>query len=542
MRMRRLLYLTIGTVGLAAAPVRAQEHSHGQAPGDVIGDVVFPTSCAAPAHAEFTRGVTLLHSFWYEEAEAAFRSALARDSRCAIALWGVAMSRFHPLWQAPIRADLDTALAALDQAAAIVVGSRRENDYLEAIGAFYRDHERASHAERMGRYEDAARRLREKYPDDVEAAIFYALALVANAPPADATLQRQKRAGEILEPLFARHPGHPGLAHYVIHAYDSPALADRAVDAARRYADIAPAVPHARHMPSHIFTRLGMWPESIRSNHSAAVAGACYETRQGTGITWGQRLHAMDYLAYAHLQLGNLDAARAVTLDARRVANVEPAISMAADYSLAAIPARWALERSAWKEASTLAVRPAPSYRATEAITHFARGVGSARSGDPVKARREATAMEALAASLPAEQRYWTTIVEAQRHIVLAWATYAEGDMEQATVLGKRGADIEDGVDKSPVTPAPVQPARESYAEMLAGSGRHSEALAEFESVLRKEANRRRSLEGALAAARAIGDAGSAARLQTALDELQRAASDADVRRLVGTGACSAQP
>jgi hypothetical protein len=365
----------------------AQEHAHGPAPKDVTGDVAFPTSCAPPAHAEFTRGVTLLHSFWYEESEAAFRSALAKDSRCAIALWGVAMSRLHPLWQAPGRGDLEAGLAALDQAATIVAGTPRENDYIETLAAFYRDHERASHAERMRRYEDATRRLREKYPSDAEASIFHALALIANASPSDATLERQKRAGDILEPLFAAQPGHPGLAHYLIHAYDVPALADRAVAAARRYADIAPAVPHARHMPSHIFTRLGMWPEAIRSNHSAAVAGMCYERQQGQGSTWDQRLHAMDYLAYGHLQLGHLDAARAVTLDARRVAKVEPAISMAADYALAAIPARWALERSAWKEASTLAVRAAPSYRATEAITLFARGVGAARSGDAAKAR-----------------------------------------------------------------------------------------------------------------------------------------------------------
>src|SRR5215468_2703500 len=382
----RYLAVLLMVLLLAAAPV-ASAHD-----GEKLGTVHFPTSCAPAVQADFERAVALLHSFWYEESVKAFTAITAGDPNCAMAYWGIAMSVYYPLWQPPSPAMLQKGGAALEKARSLTA-TPREKDYIAAIDTYYRDSDKLDHRTRALAYEKAMAQLSARYPDDREAAVFYALALNATATPTDKTYTNQLKAGAILEKVFAEQPDHPGVAHYIIHSYDYPPLASRGLVAARGYAKTAPSVPHAQHMPSHIFTRLGLWQESIDSNRASAAAGKAYYAKLGKDTVWDQTLHALDYLVYAYLQTGQDKQARAMLERLGGMQKAEPE-SFVAAYAYAAIPARVALEQHRWSEAAALkptsSTFPWDRFAWAEAITAFSRAVGAARAGDAAQARAEA--------------------------------------------------------------------------------------------------------------------------------------------------------
>jgi tetratricopeptide (TPR) repeat protein len=510
----------------AAAAQPDHDHSdHSHALPEKLGSVHFPTSCADAVQPAFERGVALLHSFGYDQAATAFAAVAAQDPGCAMAQWGVAMSKFHVIWGPPTAAEFAAGRAAAQKAAAIPAGSERERDYVAAINTFYQG-DGVAHPARVLAFEQAMAGVAERHPQDHEAAIFHALALLGvayNSPP-DKTYARQKQAAEILDRILPLAPEHPGIAHYVIHSFDYPGLAELALPAARAYARIAPSSPHALHMPSHIFTRLGLWQESIDSNLASEKAAAQWVARTHPGATAFDGLHAMDYLEYAYLQTGRDAEAREVAQAAARV-TVLDAPSFAAGYALAAIPARFALERRAWKEAAALAVSP-PSFPwdrvpYAEAIVHFARAVGAARSKDVVTARAAVARLAAIQGSLQGQKGFdWATQVEIQRRAAAGWLARAEGNDDQAVTLLRSAADLEDTSDKHPVTPGAVLPAREQLADLLADMGRPAAALAEYEASLRMAPARFRSLWGAAQAAEQAGNAAGARTWYAKLVEL----------------------
>ena len=507
----RAASITLALALLAAAPLRAQDHAH-PAHGE-LGRVAFPSSCSAAAQPAFERGVAMLHSFWFDQAQRTFQEAAAADPACSMAQWGLAMTLLgNPFTGvSPSEAHLREALAA---ARAAVDGARtpRERAYAEAALALYQDYATVEHRARLRAHEEAMARVREAHPDDPEAAIFYARAVIANAPPSDLTFARQLHAAQILDPLFQAQPEHPGLAHYTIHAYDAPPIAQHGLDAARRYAGIAPAAPHALHMPSHIFTRLGYWDESIETNRRSAAA----EPDSNAAV------HPNDYLVYAYLQQGrDAEAERVIR---RAVQNTDRFYSSILGYNYAAMPARFVLERGRWAEAAALPLSPgAPPH--VEAITRFARGVGAARAGQAAAARAEVAALAALADSLAARREtYWATIVGAQRLAAEAWLARAEGDDERALRLAGEAAALEETVEKHPVTPGPLLPARELEGDLLMELGRAADARRAYEATLRREPNRARALFGAARAAEVAGDAPAARAHYQHLLEVMRAA------------------
>ncbi|PYQ33332.1 MAG: hypothetical protein DMF55_11770 [Acidobacteria bacterium] len=380
-------------------------HDHTEGDPTRLGKVHFPISCSAESQRRFDVGLAMLHSFWYSKSDKAFSELAAADPTCAMAHWGVAMSRFHQIWEAPPPDDLKAGVAAIAAARAAGAKTQRERDYIEALAVYYDKSDTVDHVTRFLSFEKAMAALAAKYPKDREASIFYALTLngVALAVPPDKTYPRQKKAGEILEPIFREMPQHPGVAHYIIHSYDFPTLADRGLDAARRYSRIAQDSPHALHMPSHIFTRLGLWEDSISSNLASAAAAKKDLQRTMPGGTSFDELHAMDYLAYAYLQSGRDAEARKVLEDASRASRFDRE-NFAVAYALTAIPARLALERRNWSEAKSVTVQPSgfawSKFPWTEATVVFARAMGFARSGDPASARREAERLEKLRDSL----------------------------------------------------------------------------------------------------------------------------------------------
>ncbi|MBW3654868.1 MAG: hypothetical protein KY444_02085 [Gemmatimonadetes bacterium] len=487
---------------LCATPALAQDHAHA-AHASGIGRVEFPTSCAPPAQAHFERGVAMLHSFWFDAAEREFQQAAAADPRCPMPHWGTAMTLLGNAFTgaspspANLARGLETAQRATELAAA---ATHREQMYARAALALYADHQATPYRARLQAHEAAMRSLHEAHPEDPEAAIFLARAFIANAPPTDLQYTRQLEAAAILEPLFRERPDHPGLAHYTIHAFDAPPIAQRALDAARRYADVAPDAPHALHMPSHIFTRLGYWDESIETNRRSAAA----EPDSNAAV------HPMDYLVYAYLQQGrDREAGRVVE---RAVQN--PDLFYGAGitrYNFSAMPARLALERGRWTEAAQLAVpAAAPAY--VRAIRLFARGIGAARAGAPANAAESVDALRVLTDSLTAAgESYWATAVGAQRLAAEAWMAHAAGDRDRALQLARQAAELEETVEKHPVMPGPLLPARELQADLLLEVGRPAEALAAYRETLRREPNRARALYGAARAAQASSQ-GDAAR------------------------------
>src|SRR5262249_50210243 len=488
--------------------------------GEKLGTVHFPVSCAPAVQADFERAVALLHSFWYEEALKAFTTVTTADPSCAMGWWGIAMSVYYPLWQPPSQAMLQKGSAAVEKARTLNA-TPREKDYIGAIDTYYRDNDKLDHRTRAAAYEKAMEQVSRRYPDDREAAVFYALALNATAVPTDKTYANQLKAGAILDKVFAEQPDHPGVAHYIIHSYDYPPLASRGLVAARGYAKTAPSVPHAQHMPSHIFTRLGLWQESIDSNRASANAGKAYYTRLGKDTVWDQTLHALDYVVYAYLQTGQDRQARTVLEELGGMQKSEPE-SFVAAYAYAAIPARIALEQHRWSEAAALgpASKPFPwdRFAWAEAITAFSRAVGAARTGDAAKARNEIQKLDGYRASLiAAKQTYWAEQGNIQQQAASAWAARAEGRNDEALKLMRAAADLEDSTEKHPVTPAPVVPARELLGEMLLDLNQPAQALVEFEASATREPNRFNGLFGAARAAELSGNLAKAKTLYAKL-------------------------
>ncbi len=463
-----------------------------------LGTVHFLVSCSPTAQQEFNRGVALLHSFFYAAAVRSFTSVTTIDPGCAMGHWGVAMTHWYPLWYPPNEAALKAGTAAVDRAKAIGGKTQCERDYIAAIEQFYRDADKLTHTARALAYERAMEQVSQRYPDDREAAIFYALALQAAANPTDKTYAKQLKSAEILEKEFAEQPNHPGVAHYLIHAYDYPSLAHRALPAARRYSQIAPSVPHALHMPSHTFTLLGLWEESIRSNRtSEAATMALGREEQGP-------FHSLDYQVYAYLQLAqDAEAARAIER-LRQLPNLNRTASQP-HYALAAAPARYAVERKRWLDAALLEVLPSP-FAYTEALTHFARALGASRSGDVARAKSDIQRLEALRDAMQARVPYWATQIEVQRRAAGAWVALAEKRTDDALKLMRSAADLEGTTDKNPVTPGAIVPARELLGDMLLQVGESAQALREFEASLKNEPNRFNGLAGAARAAALSGD------------------------------------
>ena len=489
-----------------ASAASAQEHQHGD--GEKLGAVHFATSCGEVAQKEFNRAVALLHSFQFSRAIEGFDAVLRQDATCGIAYWGIALSD----WSNPFapgmkdKSQLQGGRHNAERGKTVGAKTEREQAYIAAVGKLYSGFESTPQRARLVAYRDAMRDVAAKYPEDHEAQIFYALAVAASEDPADKTYAGRLEAGAILEKLFEEEPAHPGLAHYIIHTYDVPALAGQALVAARRYSAIAPDAPHALHMPSHTFTRTGYWQESIESNIAAAAAAR----REGQTA---EELHSSDYEIYAYLQTGQDDAARRIRDSLPEIesrfdpkAQLSGAGGPAVGYfALAAIPARYALERRDWKQAAQLSLRDTP-FPHTEAMTWFARGLGAARLGQAPTANESATALHQIRDRLSkAGEDYWARQVEIQELVVRAWAALAERTKKEALRQMRLAAELEDGTEKSSVTPGPLAPARELLGEMLLEMNEPAQALQQFEATLQKEPGRFRALYGAARAAQLSG-------------------------------------
>jgi tetratricopeptide (TPR) repeat protein len=515
----RWVQLAILLVVACAAPgaAAAQEHQHPAGAPETLGSVTFATSCTPAVADRFERAVAMLHSFWFDQAVRTFSEVAAEDPSCAMAHWGTAMTLMgNPMARAmPSEESMGAGRAAAEEARTLAQSqSHREQMYADAVVAFYAG-ERVDLATRMRAHEAALAALSAAHPEDPEATIFHARAMVANAPPADLTFARQLAGAGVLQPLFDANPDHPGLAHYLIHAYDAPALAVKGRSAARTYAGIAPSAPHALHMPSHIFTRLGDWEESIETNIRSARA----EPDSNGAV------HPMDYMVYAYLQLGRDAAARQVV--ERAVQNPDRFYGGLLGYNFAAMPARFALERSAWADAAALRV-PVGANPFVEAITRFARAVGATRSGTADAAQADIATLARLEATLREQNdSYWATVVGAQRLAAEAWAARARGDDAAAVRLAAEAAALEESVEKHPVTPGPLLPARELEGDLLLELDRSAEALRAYEQTLAREPGRARALFGAARAAERAGDAARARAHYSALLELMATADPA---------------
>jgi hypothetical protein len=489
---------------------------HGTAPEAASNqEVSFPTSCSAAIQPRFNHAVWLLHSFWYEESLKAFTAITEAEPSCAMGYWGIAMSEWYPLWFPPSPAMLKAGAAAVAAGMAVPPKTKREHDYLDAIGRFYRDGETVDHATRARAYAKAMEALSQRYPEDREASVFYALALDATWPPTDKSYANLKKAAAILEAVWAAQPDHPGVVHYLIHSYDVPALAPAGLKAARRYAAIAPAVPHAQHMPSHIFTRLGLWQESIDSNLIGHRIAAEYAQKNyGPGGYDQETVHTLDYLAYAYLQTAQDGAAKGVVDEVAALRKGPPA-NLPIAYALAAIPARYALERRDWAEAAALAPVgaeiPWERFPWAAAMTHFTRALGAAHTGDLAAAKSELAMLQTFKDRLlEAKNEYWANQVEVQRLGAAAVLAEAEGDGTRALDLSREAAELEQSMDKHPATPGAVLPARELRGDLLLERKDAAAALQEYEASLRTDPNRFRSVLGTARAARLAGDGAKA--------------------------------
>jgi tetratricopeptide (TPR) repeat protein len=528
--MRRLgVVLFSCTFLLSVARCDDQGHHHEVSEREV-GSVHFSTSCAKSVATSFNRSVALLHSFQYEEARHAFEAVSTTDPNCAMAQWGVAMSHYHGLWEnGDTAAGREALRKAQKLAAPNTKTTARENAYIEALAEIYREDDKDGYAHGIA-FEQKMAALQNAYPDDIEAAIFHALVLDITAPKQDKTFANQHKCGEILEPIFEKLPNHPGVAHYIIHCYDNPVLAQQGLKAARAYAKIAPTSAHANHMPSHIFTRVGSWEESVQSNQRSEALAAAAESTSRNGEARDQRLHAMDYMAYAYLQSGRVADAQAVLA---KMNNLPPAtgLTQTGDYALAAIPARCVLELGKWKEASSLQVRK-DGVPWTQALTWMAVGVGSARSGNMQRAAEAEQALAGLRDALAKlNNSYWSKQVEVQRAEIEAWIAQHSGDNNRAATLMTTAADLEESMDKYAVTPGPIIPAREMLGQLLQVQNRPDDALLAFESVLKIVPKRFNALYGAASAAESAGKASVASQYFVEL----LAVSLSDERPEVGT-------
>jgi tetratricopeptide (TPR) repeat protein len=494
--------LLTATAGLAALALTSPGPTAAQGEADQqLGNVQFDTSCNAVAQRRFNRAMRYQHSFWYNAAKEIFEEVAKADPECGMAHWGVALSLLNNPHAAIPAANLPVGLAAIQKAKAVGAKTERERDYIDALMLMYADHDKLTHTQRIRAFLGAMEKLAAKYPKDDEAQIAYAITLNTSASPADKTYAQQSKGAAILEPISKRLPQHPGVTHYLIHLYDYPATAQKGLDAAARYAKIAPAAPHAQHMPSHIYTRVGYWKQSIDSNIASVKAAKADKSV-------GDQLHGQDYLVYAYLQTGQDKLARAV-VDDIGAPNVTSNVQ-AGGFALAASPARYEMERGDWKAAAELQVRPSP-FKHAMAITHFARAVGAARTGKPDAAKADIAKLAELRDQLrEAKDAYWSEQVDIQWQVANAWVLNAEGKTEEALKVMSAAADAEDKTEKSPVTPGPLAPARELYGEMLFERGKVKEALAAFEATKAKEPNRFRGYAGAARAAEKLGDRATA--------------------------------
>lgn len=495
---------------------RGEIVSCGPQDGEIFGSVSFTASVPGDLKKDFNIAIALLHSFEYDESEKMFAKVIERSPDCAMAYWGVAMSNFHPLWAPPTQAELQKGQKAIELARSIDGKSKRESDYIEALAKFFENAGQADHRTRVVNFENAMEKLYRTYPDDIEAAIFYTLALNAAADPGDKTYTNQKKAFAILNPIFQREPLHPGIAHYLIHNCDYPALAELALPAARKYASIAPASAHAQHMPSHIFTRLGLWDECIQSNLVSVSSAQCYAPKAKIRGHWDEELHGIDYLVYAYLQKGDDENAKQQLNYLQTIHEVYP-VNFKTAYAFAAIPARYALERKTWKEAASLSLQPNnfpwEKFPWEESIIHFARSLGALHLNDVSTAKAELEILRSLYDKLAkqTDNKLEAAQVAIQVKATDAWIEYKQGNTEKALRLMKEAADLEDGTEKHPVTPGEVIPARELYGEMLFEMNEPEAALENFEMDLETHPNRFNGVYDAAMAAEKAGNKEKAA-------------------------------
>jgi len=463
-----------------------------------LGNVSFEISCNDTAQRRFNRAMRYQHSFWYSAAKEIFEDVASADPTCGMAHWGVALSLLNNPHAAIPAPNLAPGLAAIEKAKVVGAKTERERDYIDALALMYVDYDKLTHVQRIRSFLGGMEKLAAKYPTDDEAQIAYAITLNTSASPNDKTYAQQSKGAAILEPISKRLPQHPGVTHYLIHLYDYPATAEKGLDAANRYAKIAPAAPHAQHMPSHIYTRVGYWKESVASNIASVKAALADKSL-------GDQLHGQDYMVYAYLQLAQDKDARTVIDEMLAVTGYNPSVR-AATFAITASPARYMMERGDWKGASELQLRPTGTPF-VDAITHFARAVGAARSGKPEAAKAEIDKLAELRdKTREAKDAYWTEQVDIQWQVANAWMLHAQGRYDAALKAMSAAADTEDKTEKSPVTPGPLAPARELYGEMLLERGMAKDALAAFEATKAKEPNRFRDFLGAAKAAEKLGD------------------------------------
>lgn len=487
--------LCIWWLPLVGTSIAAQEHDH-PVP-EKLGTVSFPISCSPSSQKDFNRAVALLHSFAYSAAEKAFRELIDKDPNCAMAHWGLAMTWVHPLWDPYLLPQDATHGQQEIERAARIGGSDRERGFIEALGVLYAKADSVPWGKRIHDYAVAMGKLAERNPDDVECQVFYALALISTASPTDKTHADEKKAADLLEPLFQKYPEHPGIPHYLIHACDNSKMATRGLAAARKYSQIAPSAPHALHMPSHIHTRLGMWKESVESNLAARKAAH----DQGD---IGEELHAMDYLTYAYLQLGRDAEAERVVKDLGAMSDLHSS-EFKVGYAASAMPVRYAIERQQWPEAAKLEPMSGTQPQVF-AVTAWARAIGFSRSGDPSAAKQELAKLQSAYDQLhSAANDYWAEQVKVQINEALGWIAYAEKRYDEAIKLMKKAADDEDAVEKRPVAPGAIVPAREQLGDLLLQLNHPEEALKEFETALTLTPERRGALMGKARAHEMIG-------------------------------------
>ena len=544
--MRKLLAtLVLGAV-LCAPAVTAADKARQLGDLGQVGDVKFATSCDPALQKEFDRGLALLHSFFYDEARRVFTAIAEKDPECAMAHWGVAMSYYHPLWAAPDSSDMANGDAAAGRALAAKKQAAHEAEYVRTVAAYYRgpyDEGAAPAAmpschggaviDPKGRAKAFLRetdKVHAAHPNDVDAAAFHALALIATTPPGDPELRQPQQAAEILEAWYKKRPKHPGLIHYLIHAYDYPPLAAKGLPAAKVYASVAPWVPHALHMPSHIFTRLGMWKESIHTNLASADAARTHAAKYYPGASTHEELHAMDYAMYGYLQTGQDAKAKDLLARLEKVEKVYPPVEFATGYAFGAMPARYTLERRQWKDAAALEFRPMPFWSKlpfSEGHIAYARAIGAARSGDLARAHAAATRLgELAAASTDARFRYFADQMNLQREAAFGWIAIAEGRKDEGIDILRRAAAREDSLGKHPVSPGAMFPIRELLADALVENGKPAEGLAEFEASLKINPGRFNALYGAANAAKLAGNAELARKYYKELGTLAAAGDD----------------
>ena len=480
----------------------------------IVEEVDFATSCSPAVQHAFKHAVWTLHSFWYPEALKDFTAVTEAEPDCAIGYWGIAMSHWYPLWYPPSPAALKAGSEAVEKAMAAPTKTEREKDYIAAIAAFYRDNDKLDHRSRAVAYEKAMEQVYLRYPEDREAAVFYALALDTTALPTDKTYANQKKAAEILNKVWKEQPNHPGVVHYLIHSDDSAQFAQAGLDAAICYAKIAPDVPHALHMPSHIFTRLGMWQESINSNRAANAAALAY-VRKSLGPEGfdSETVHTMDYLEYAYLQTAQDGPAKGV-VDELVGFQQSAGANLPTAYAVAAIPVRYALERRDWAAAASLSAPaigfPLERFPWAEAMISYARALGDARTGNMAGAQTEIAALQSLEDKLKGKDTYWANQIEVQRLGASGILAHVQGDDTKAVEQVRAAADLEATMDKHPATPSAVLPARELLADLLLELNQPTAALTEYKEMLRTDPNRFRSVLGEARAAKQSGDTAAA--------------------------------